>query len=203
MDASKVGAALRQQAASGGGLREVAVDDPDLERAFNDDAGSIPRGARGVAKTETGAYLEPIGGKNVQTTPDVRALQNMRERAAKRQEAAKVPSVEPARPVPLAAETEDWEVTGGTLAVSRDAGKPQEPPEGDMLEWARKAALSVFGRLPAGLEVFVGGSGMDQQGIQFVMGVGLLVGKGQVAYRGNNCYRVTDAGRKAFREENL
>lgn len=98
--------------------------------------------------------------------------------------------------VGLGEATEEPQETVEALPTRAAAVAPA--PVGDLIENARNKALTVLCALPEGVEIFIG-SGLGEDGVQFVMGLGILVGAKQVVYRGEGHYRLAPAVRAAMR----
>lgn len=216
---SGVGAALRRpnRGPAGAVIREASPE--ELDRAFADTGGEVPReslresprqaGGRGsIAGIRTGTK-EAGGGL------DVRAAENLAIRRARQAGAGTAAPAATLAPAPRpAAQTPSQPVSDGLEDWEREAPQPaQEPaslaafqpdyyqgfsPE-DRLAVAQMDALAILGRLPDGFELFVSGTGLGPEGVSIVMGLGFLIGRGHVAYRGDNHYRLTAAGREAYR----
>lgn len=160
-----------------------------------------------------------VGSPDAMGSLDVKAAQNLAARASRQR--GKGSSTPPGKRLqapaaaPPAQEFADWEQEAGTGAPDPAAVAPKPPaaavapsPEplpaesGDILARASRAALKLLAQIPSGMELYVG-SQLDQQGIELVMGLGYLVGKGLAHYRGNSHYRISTAGIAAFIEDKV
>lgn len=59
---------------------------------------------------------------------------------------------------------------------------------------AHGRALKILAEIPKGANLNI--SDFDDE--EFWLGIGLCVGKGHAVYRGDWCFRITDAGRSAL-----
>lgn len=199
-----------------GTIRQVSAE--EAEKAFSDEAGAAVRepgatkqpGGRGsVAGIRTGSK-EAGGGI------DAKAVLNKLEREQKRaalKAAAKAgqpataarPNRTPVQqaPVPAGDGLEEWERQAPVAPPAPRPAAPARQPvvQGDLLNQARLNALRVLDALPDGMELFVSGQGLNPEGVNLVMGLGLLIGLGYAAYRGDSHYRITAEGRTAASEE--
>lgn len=194
------------------------VSEAEADAAFAQDSGpggTLEDRNAGKAIPSKGIRLVSPGGPNAETVPDARAAANLAARKARQRAGAKppvAPQSAPQTPVVL----EDWEVavqaeldraataaaapaTVAPVAPVAPYGKVDLGSPGDLLERARRRALVLLGSIPVGCELFVG-AGVGPEGVELVMGLGFLIGRGQAAYRGDGHYRITDAGRQALAE---
>jgi len=98
-------------------------------------------------------------------------------------------------------ELDDLPHSGQPVAY-RAAPRPAEPGEmeaalgaavatgDDVLERSKKKAYTLLAMLPPGCELFVGGVGSGPAAVELAMGLGILLGAGLAAYRGNGHYRL-------------
>lgn len=207
-------------------IREAGPE--DVEAAFGNMAGEAvveqpgankvggPGGKGSTAGIRTGSK-EAGGGV------DVRAAENLRLRrerdAANRKAAgagtAAPPARTPASEAPVSPALEPWEIEALTpptpvvvpslslIEIAREAApaarpRPDDFTPGDRLAVATMDALALLGRLPEGFELYVSGGGLDPKGVELVMGLGFLIGKGYAVYRGDSHYRLNLAGREAY-----
>lgn len=169
-----------------------------------------PGGKGSTAGIRTGSR-EAGGGLDVRAAENLRIRQQRAAAAAKGAQPATVvpPARTPVQP-PSQAPLEDWEIPApaadaalvpGPIVTGRAARDfLVEIPAGDRLSAAQDQALALLDSLPDGFELFIGGDGIGSAGIALVMGLGTLIGKGYAAYRGENHFRITMAGRVAARQ---
>lgn len=208
------------------GPSDAVIRQASLDEAFGDDdgAGMIPKAERnmGSAGSVRGIRLAipdaPSDG-TVTMEPDSRAAKHAAERARRLALQRGQPPVQPRRERTVAGsprpegtvqatplEPEDWELPAASPIPQAPVQRRQRRTAGnddDFLGAAKRAALQALAALPEGIEITVGGNGLNAEGVQFVTGLGLLVGERKAAYRGGNCYRITAAGRTeaAFMED--
>ncbi len=205
-------------------IRQVTVDEAFAEDGEGGPVGTLEDRNAGRALPAAGIRLVPPGGKDVQTEPDSRAAANLaarraRQRAQAAQATGKPPGAGAPAPAAQTGDLEDWEIEAQTPAAApasapapvaaplapaspaRPVGALEGQITGDLMQRAYLKALHTLAALPEGMELFVGGSGLGPDGVEFVMGLGLLVGKGFAVYRGESHYRITPAGRDRAAKE--
>ena len=205
-------------------IREASPDEVDA--AFNDTSGDRGPALPGANKVNGPGGKGSVQGIRTGTKEagggiDVKAAENLRIRheraAAARKQAIAGTAIPPARtPVseaPASPPLEDWEkeafaaetpAPAPLIEIAREAAvtdrhRPDNFEPGDRLAVATMDALALLGRMPQGFELFVSGSGLDNDGVNIVMGLGFLIGKGYAVYRGDSHYRLNDAGWEAYR----
>ena len=209
---------LRRQNKGPQGAVIRTVSAADAEHAFNDEAGgrgpAMPgdHKAGGAGGKGSTAGIR-VGSGDAAGGADARVIENRIRREMRSQGAGRTvrpATVVPPARTPVQTALEPWEVD----ALQPPAPARQEPAQApartayvpatdgtDALERARLRALHTLASLPEGTELFVGGQGLGPEGVEFVMGLGLLVGKGQAVYRGDSHYRLNEAGRTAAATE--
>lgn len=170
-------------------VHDVSAD----PRVFTATAAPTAAEAKGAPQPDTGPQVLAVTGPLIPLQPKGSGVQQLRK-------AAPPPS---AQDLELAAFVTDLGMNPidlGLVAAPEPAPTPAAAlparvaqaapaPVGDLLERAKQRAMAVFSNLPDGVEVFVG-TGLGQDGIEFVMGMGVLVGMGAVVYRGDGHYRL-------------
>lgn len=189
------------------------IPEADAEKAFAEHPEE--RAERGTGKGSVSGVR--VGSPDAMGTLDVKAAQNLAARAARkgsgRTGAPPGKRLQAPAAAPPAQEFADWEQEAGTgapgpaavqvpaLAVA-PSPEPLAADPGDILERSKNAALKLLAQIPEGMELYVG-SQLTQQGVELVMGLGYLVGKGLAHYRGNSHYRISNAGVAAFIEDKV
>lgn len=197
------------------------VSEPDAESAFREHPEERAERGAGGAGSVSGIRVGEKGGQ--QGMPDIRQLQIAAERAAKKGGSrGKAPAAPAKKPVPAptaappASDLADWEregeqaqatpagaaISGASGAAPAPSPEPLPADQGDILARSARAALKLLAQIPEGMELYVG-SKLDSAGIELVMGLGYLVGKGLAHYRGNSHYRISTAGIGAFIEDEV
>lgn len=193
------------------------VQEADMDRAFADEGGSIPHAER-LKPTSRGAGNRgslagiKVGSPDAQGGADKRTEEIARQRAARAAGKPAGQTTAPVQPRPTApvqelpsaspAPTlEPWELEAEASPEPVAETDMESDSSGDVLAYAYKGALSILASLPDGVELYLGKK-LGYDSVQLVMGIGLLVGKGFVMYRGNNHYAITALGRKAATENN-
>lgn len=198
----------------------IQVTSEEADAAFGDEGGFVPPaerrvGGRGSTRGIRTALPEGMGGENVEIAPDPGMVRNKIARAAKaRARAAAAGQTIAGAPMPerLVQQgpddgLEDWEREAASPEPQRSPVAPVPSPTvtepGDLLDRARRRALATLACIPEGCELFVGGQGLGPEGVELIMGLGFLIGKGYAVYRGDGHYRATPAGRASAKAEGL